>query len=69
MLLHNYDPKTDPIESFDDDKCRRILRAAMGKDIPFELLGKLPWVLSRRVADKFRIGNVFLCVHRLIFFL
>ena len=34
--------------------------AAIGQDIPFEVLSYRPWLLSRQVAKEYRRGNIFL---------
>ena len=44
------------------------VRKAIGADVPFEILGISPWVMSCEVADRFSEGNVFLvgdAAHRL----
>jgi 2-polyprenyl-6-methoxyphenol hydroxylase-like FAD-dependent oxidoreductase len=60
VLICNFDPKQRPVESWTMDYCRSIIRRAIGQDIAFEVLSFRPWILSRKVAKEYRIGNVFL---------
>lgn len=50
------------MESWNEDHCRKIVTAAIGKSISFDILSWRPWVLSRKVAKSYRVGNVFLYV-------
>jgi hypothetical protein len=49
-----------PVDSWNEEHCRKVLTAAIGKTIPFDVLSWRPWVLSRKVAESYNIGNVFL---------
>lgn len=64
LWLSQMSPDTD-IETFD---AARWVRDAIGEDVPFRIVGKLPWLRQQRVADAFGQGRVFLCgdaVHNL----
>jgi len=39
----------------------RYVREAIGEDVPFRIVGMLPWLRQQRVANEFRRGRVFLC--------
>jgi 2-polyprenyl-6-methoxyphenol hydroxylase-like FAD-dependent oxidoreductase len=44
-----------------------MLRRAMGRDVPFEILNVLGWVRRNHVVERFRFGRVFLagdCAHQ-----
>ncbi|KAG9234664.1 3-propionate hydroxylase [Amylocarpus encephaloides] len=60
VLICNLDPKKTPLESWSDELCRKTVTAAIGTSIPFDVLSYRPWVLSRKVAESYRVGNVFL---------
>ncbi|KAH8883509.1 hypothetical protein GQ53DRAFT_882741 [Thozetella sp. PMI_491] len=60
VLISNFDSKKHPAETWNQDLCRRTVAAAIGQDIPFEILSYRPWILSRKVAKQYRSGNVFL---------
>ncbi|MGN9776540.1 FAD-dependent monooxygenase [Micromonospora sp. H33] len=48
-------------EDFTDERCVRIVREAAGKpDMAVEVMAKVPWEGSQLVADRFRVGRVFL---------
>ncbi|KAJ2900058.1 hypothetical protein MKZ38_002676 [Zalerion maritima] len=49
-----------PAETWNQELCRQTVSAAIAQDIPFEILSYRPWVLSRKVANQYSRGNVFL---------
>jgi len=49
-----------PVESWDEQHCHKVVTTAIGKSIPFDVLSWRPWVLSRKVAESYSVGNVFL---------
>ncbi|KAI4723375.1 hypothetical protein E4T48_00575 [Aureobasidium sp. EXF-10727] len=52
-----------PIQSWDENLCRKIIDCAIGQKVPYEVLSFRPWVLSRKVARQYRRGRVFLALH------
>ncbi|KAK4541283.1 hypothetical protein LTR36_008199 [Oleoguttula mirabilis] len=60
VLIHNFDPEKHPVSTWNEALCRSVLSAAIGQDIPTEVLSWRPWILSRKVAKQYRRGNVFL---------
>lgn len=61
VLISNFDSKRHPIGSWNEDLCRRIITAAIGRtDVDFKILSYRPWILSRKVAKQYHVGNVFL---------
>jgi putative polyketide hydroxylase len=61
LVAVEYDPARDSPASFDVDRCKTVVRAALG--VPqFEATIRevLPWEMSSRVADPFSVGRVFL---------
>jgi hypothetical protein len=51
-----------PVESWNQELCRKVVVSALGTDVPFDIHSYRPWLLSRKVAKSYRQGNVFLCV-------
>lgn len=51
-------PQDTDLEQFDG---ARYVREAIGEDVPFRIVGMLPWLRQQRVANEFRRGRVFLC--------
>jgi tetracenomycin A2 monooxygenase-dioxygenase len=46
---------------FDDERCLAVLRTAAGRDdLDVEIMAKVPWEGAQLVADRFRVGRVFL---------
>ncbi|KAI6780267.1 FAD binding domain-containing protein [Emericellopsis cladophorae] len=60
VLISNFDSKRHPAETWTQDLARSTVSAAVGKDIPLEILSYRPWLLSRKVAREYRHGRVFL---------
>ncbi len=60
-MLYPYDPAVVPRESFTPEVCQQILRHAIGGgDQELEIKHVLPWALVSEVADRYRVGRVFL---------
>jgi 2-polyprenyl-6-methoxyphenol hydroxylase-like FAD-dependent oxidoreductase len=60
VYMSPFDPAIDPVESFDEERCRSIVRAAMEREVPFEILGTSSWNMSAQIAERYRDGRVFL---------
>ncbi len=60
VLICNFDPEIHPVSDWNEELCLHTLRAAIGKDAQIKVQSWRPWVLSRKVAKKYRVGNVFL---------
>lgn len=60
-LMHHFlMPEESPSE-FSNDRLTELIRAASGlENEPIEILGISPWVMSPKVAHRFRMGNTFL---------
>ena len=60
MLTWPRQSKKHPAETWNEELSRRVVQTAIGQDIPFEVFSYRPWILSRKVAKKYRHGHVFL---------
>ncbi|KAJ3533534.1 hypothetical protein NM208_g7942 [Fusarium decemcellulare] len=60
VLISNFDSEKHPAESWTQELARTTVSAAIGQDIPFEVLSYRPWLLSRKVAKQYGKGSVFL---------
>ncbi|KAJ5593966.1 uncharacterized protein N7459_000174 [Penicillium hispanicum] len=58
--ISQVDVSKQPIDSWTDDMSRNKIRAAIGQDIPFDILSVRPWVFRRQIAETFQKGNIFL---------
>lgn len=62
VLISNFDSERLPLEVWTKEIARETVRAAVGRDdVPFDVLSYRPWVLSRKVAKQYQVGNIFLC--------
>lgn len=60
-MLYPHDPAAAPRDSFTPEKCKEILRHAIGRDDQrIEIRHVLPWMLVSEVAERYRAGRVFL---------
>ncbi|TGD86301.1 hypothetical protein BayCH28_18030 [Mycolicibacterium sp. CH28] len=51
------------MSQFGEDRARDLVRAAIGPeaaDLPIDIIAATPWKMRREVADRYRVGNVFL---------
>lgn len=60
VLISNFDAEKHPIDTWNESLCRKVVCAALGQDVPFDIHSYRPWLLSRKVAETYRAGNVFL---------
>ncbi|KAL5046450.1 hypothetical protein BDW71DRAFT_207519 [Aspergillus fruticulosus] len=60
VLICNFDPNKNPVESWNEALCRKTVNAAIGKEVQYNVLSFRPWILSRKVAKEYRVGRVFL---------
>ena len=60
-MLYPFDPAVTSRDSFTPEVCKQILRHAIGGgDHEIEIKHVLPWALMSQVADRYRVGRVFL---------
>ncbi|MCW5745791.1 MAG: FAD-dependent monooxygenase [Alphaproteobacteria bacterium] len=56
-----YDPQLAKPADFDESRCVALIRAAVGvPDLPVRIRSVLPWRMQARLAERFRVGRVFL---------
>jgi putative polyketide hydroxylase len=61
MFITTYFPdKGETAAQFTPQRCREMIRNAVGEDIDIEILQVAPWQPYEQVADQFRCGRVFL---------
>lgn len=61
VLMHPYDPATEPADSFDAAKCKALVGKALGgQAASIDIRNISPWVMSAQIAEHYRQGRVFL---------
>ncbi|OJJ48746.1 hypothetical protein ASPZODRAFT_158388 [Penicilliopsis zonata CBS 506.65] len=60
VLICNFDSDKYPVSAWNEAHCRKVVDKAIGANVPYEVLSYRPWILSRKVAKSYRVGNVFL---------
>ncbi|GKZ76670.1 hypothetical protein AnigIFM56816_007955 [Aspergillus niger] len=60
VLICNFDAEKHPVEAWDEALCRKVVDAAIGTKIPYDVLSYRPWILSRKVALSYRANRVLL---------
>ena len=62
LYMAPYSPeKGDRAQDFDEERCVQLVRGAVGiEGLPVDVLSALPWTGASAVAERFRVGRVFL---------
>ncbi|KEF51226.1 uncharacterized protein A1O9_12729 [Exophiala aquamarina CBS 119918] len=60
VLIHNFDPKAQPLDGWNEKVCRHLVEIAFGAKVPFAIDSFRPWELQRKIALTYRHGNCFL---------
>ncbi|KAI8670217.1 hypothetical protein NCS55_00766800 [Fusarium keratoplasticum] len=60
VLISNFDSKKNPVDTWSQELAQTTVAAAIGQEMPFEVLSYRPWLLNRKVANHYRKGNIFL---------
>ncbi|OOQ82634.1 3-(3-hydroxy-phenyl)propionate hydroxylase [Penicillium brasilianum] len=60
VLICNFDSGKWPVESWNEEHCRKVVDAAIGVNAKYDVLSFHPWILSRKVAKSYSNGRVFL---------
>lgn len=60
VLIHNFDPTVHPVETWTEEHCRNVVDKAIGQKLDYDVLSFRPWILSRKIARSYGVGNVFL---------
>lgn len=60
VLISNFDSTKHPVDTWSEGLCKAVLKDAIGKDIAPRILSYRPWILSRKIANSYRDGNIFL---------
>lgn len=61
--ISQVDTSQYPVKSWTEEMCWEKVLAAIGLDVPFDILSFRPWVFRRQIARTFQKGNIFLQVH------
>ncbi len=59
LLVVGTDEGRDPASGVDWERASALVRRAVGLDVPVRIVGTMPWSPAARVADRYRVGNVF----------
>lgn len=60
VLICNVDPARRAVDDWTEEDAQQTVSIAIGKKIPFNIHSFRPWILSRKVAQHYRKGRVFL---------
>ena len=56
-----FDPESETVDDYDEDRCAAIIRAAVGDEqVPLAIVGAGTWHMTAQVAERFQEGRVFL---------
>ena len=60
VYMHEFDPERESEEDFDDPRCRSLVKRAIGREVPLQILHRGTWHMSAQVADRMAQGRIFL---------
>jgi 2,4-dichlorophenol 6-monooxygenase len=60
VYMHPFDPDRESEADYDDDRCRSLVRRAIGTEVPLEILHQGTWHMSAQVASDLGRGRIFL---------
>ena len=61
VFMLPFDPNTESVDDYTNDRCARIVRNAIGDDsADIDIVGAGTWHMTAQVAEKMRLGRVFL---------
>ena len=60
VYMHPFDPELEPFESFDEDRCRDIINAAVEGELDYEFVEVSTWHMSAQIAERYRDERTFL---------
>lgn len=61
VLMHGFDPATTSPDAFDDKTCTALVEQAVGAPLPdIKIKNAGPWTMCAQVAERYRVGRVFL---------
>jgi len=61
QLNVEFDPERESVASFDPERCAKLVRIALGRDdLDVKILEVLPWRMSALVAERMKVGRIFL---------
>lgn len=61
VYMHPYDPDREPLESFDEARCRSLVQSSLeDPGLDFTIENVSAWTMTAQVAERYRRGPVFL---------
>lgn len=61
VLMHPWDPQTEKLADYDDNRCRDLLAKAVGQPVSETIVENIsPWSMSAQIARHYRSGRIYL---------
>jgi len=61
VFMVAYDPSSETLDDYSDERCARLVRDAVGDDsVHIDVIGRGTWHMTAQVAERMRDGRVFL---------
>lgn len=61
VFMHPYDPDAESLQDFPAERCRALVRRAIGRDdVALEVRAVSAWTMTAQIAERYRDGRVFL---------
>jgi putative polyketide hydroxylase len=55
-----YDPQIEPVDTYTPERCASRVRHAVGATVDIDVRSVRPWTMQADVAERYRVGSVFL---------
>ena len=61
VLMHPWNPQSEQLDDYDDERCRTALARAVGEPVTEAILENIsPWSMSAQIAEKYRSERIFI---------
>jgi 2-polyprenyl-6-methoxyphenol hydroxylase-like FAD-dependent oxidoreductase len=61
VLMYPWDPKSEKLDDYDDERCRSALAQAVGQPVPGAIVENVsPWSMSAQIAQEYRSQRIFI---------
>ena len=61
VLMHPWNPDSENLEDYDDERCCELIEKAVGHSLPVTSVKNVsPWAMTAQVAKQYRKGRIFL---------
>jgi len=61
VFMHSWDPDSEDVKDYDEARCLALVRRTMtDAGVPITIRAVAPWLMTSKIADRYREGRIFL---------